>query len=159
MRYSTGSTEPVVVHAKGAGSNQYVAFCLVSEHDSHGYSGRIPLAQGARKQALKSSQAISLSRVFQTLNGTASEKTGVKELATAIRFINRLIGEYKFDLLGRILLSCKLDKMAPQMIIAFVRAIHPVRSRVRGWRRFVEKAKAELDQRGLDGAKLLRGVV
>ena len=104
-------------------------------------------------------EATDLSWLFLAYQSREMAQPSVKSLTDYIQGINGLIKKGKFDLLAKILSSTALSDMSNEAMITFARALYPVRERIPNWKKFVLSVKNELDNRGKDGARLLRGIV
>lgn len=57
-----------------------------------------------------------------------------------------------------ILSTLILDRLAPEVLIAFSRLTYPVRTRIANWPKFVHAAEKTLESRGIDGRRVLAGL-
>ena len=81
-----------------------------------------------------------------------------KTLANAIVNINNLLKSQKFDSFSIVLNALQLDRVAPEVMIAFARLTFPVRLKIPGWAKFVSRVDDALKSRGIDGKLVLQGL-
>ena len=64
----------------------------------------------------------------------------------------------KFEQIENTLENLPLHQLSSQVLVSVLRSASPVRSHLPKWLILVEKTRTVLNQRGLDGARVLRGL-
>jgi hypothetical protein len=82
-----------------------------------------------------------------------------EKLTGVIVQINNLLKDRKFDSLTLILNAIQLDRVAPEVMIAFSRLTYPVRKQIPGWAKFVGRVEEALNSRNIDAKAVLRGLL
>lgn len=73
--------------------------------------------------------------------------------------IDKALYDSQFRLLGRALATISVELLSPQVLVTILRATAVAKDRVPDWSETVRKVREELDRRGLDGKKILRGIL
>lgn len=73
--------------------------------------------------------------------------------------IDRALYGSQFRLLGRALATVPVELLSAQVLVTILRATAVAKDRVPEWSETVRKVREELDRRGLDGTKILRGIL
>lgn len=80
-------------------------------------------------------------------------------LVDAIHQIHLLFKNKQFDYFNDRYLTINTDGLAPEIMLLFTRTTFPARHLLKDWNPFVLKSKDSLDKAGLNGDKLLRGLL
>ena len=72
--------------------------------------------------------------------------------------INRQVTQGDFDEIDSVLREIDIKKISTAMLVALARGTFAYRTSLRSWSGFIEEVEAVLRRRGLDTAKLLRGL-
>jgi len=73
--------------------------------------------------------------------------------------INAALNADKFYVINGALGSADVSVMSLEAMVAFLRVPFTARFRLNKWHQFLQKARNEMNQRGLDSTRLLRGLV
>ena len=73
--------------------------------------------------------------------------------------MNRFIaaGDYKF--LNRVFSQVPVHTASRHILLALARTTFPVRTKLSGWKPFVDQIRLAFDNRSLDSARLLKGLI
>ena len=94
--------------------------------------------------------------MFFVINSIDSD--GPAPLDATLDGINTLIGKRDFVLLNRFLRIVPTDSANRYALLGLARATFPVRTKLKDWQSFVENCYVAFNARGLDAAKLLKGL-
>jgi hypothetical protein len=86
------------------------------------------------------------------------EVTSSATLISIINGLHLLIKNSDFQTIDKILRTARVDGLAPEAIIAFARTCFPIRTRLREWYRYLQRARTELRRKGLNADSLLSGL-
>lgn len=103
-------------------------------------------------------RSVDLSWLTKLYSSTENMLVSSSQLSNVIVNINLLLKKQRFEDLAFIFASLKLDRLAPEVLLAFARLTFPVRQKIGRWTKFVSNVERSLNSRGLDGKKLLRGL-
>jgi hypothetical protein len=81
--------------------------------------------------------------------------------ATLVSIINGfhlLIKNRHFQIIDMILRTSRLDRLAPETILAFARTLFPVRTKLSAWYPYLHRARNELRRRSLNAGSLMSGL-
>lgn len=81
-----------------------------------------------------------------------------ESLVNLITNIRKLIALRQFDSLKSALTTIPASVVAPEIVVSAFRAAYTAREKIVGWQSLVLQKKHELEERGLDGDQLLRGL-
>lgn len=116
---------------------------------------------GVREMLAETEQAKdrreSLEWLAPATNG--SQESSNLELAAVIRGLTQLIGKSEYPLIDRILRSFQPGQTSPAMNLAVLRTTGSVRSKLKAWHDLVPRVRFDLQGRGLDADRLLRGLL
>ena len=79
-------------------------------------------------------------------------------LVNIITGIHLLIKNRDFQMIDMVLRTTRLDRLAPEAIVAFARTSFPIRSRLSEWQRYLQRARKELRRRSLNAVSLMSGL-
>lgn len=79
-------------------------------------------------------------------------------LEAVIDGLNLVLKAERFDLLDEIFREARIGQMPVEAIIAFLRVPFMARFRLKEWRGFRRRARAELQARGIDADRVLKGM-
>jgi hypothetical protein len=79
-------------------------------------------------------------------------------LVSIINGLHLLIKNRDFQTIDKILRTARVDGLAPEAIIAFGRTCFPIRTKLREWYRYLQRARTELRRKGLNADSLLSGL-
>jgi hypothetical protein len=82
----------------------------------------------------------------------------LEHLALVLKELDDEMYAGNFEILGSAIAVLPLNELSPQVLLAIVRGLAPAREKISSWTRTVEGVRRELDARGLDAARLLRGI-
>ncbi|WP_162888000.1 hypothetical protein [Sphingomonas mesophila] len=88
----------------------------------------------------------------------SNDASGVQALGTVIDGVNMLINLRAFRLLDSALRDLDAATTSKHVLLGIARATYPARSKLSGWKTFIAKVDEAFRQRGLDSARLLRGL-
>jgi hypothetical protein len=101
---------------------------------------------------------VDLSWLTELYSSNENVRISSSQLQSVISNINSLLARRRFDDMAFLLASLKLDRVAPEVLIAFARQTAQVRNHIAHWTAFIGKAEQSLNVRGMNGKKLLRGL-
>lgn len=95
--------------------------------------------------------------IFEARNST--DEDGISKLTSTIDGVNHLISIQEYKFLDQVFAVIPPSTASRHVLLALVRSTFPVRSRLSTWQHFVLKVKSAFDDRDLDSAKLLKGLI
>lgn len=95
--------------------------------------------------------------IFEARNST--DEDGISKLTSTIDGVNHLISIQEYKFLDQVFAVIPPSTASRHVLLALVRSTFPVRSRLSAWQHFVLKVKSAFDDRDLDSAKLLKGLI
>ena len=95
--------------------------------------------------------------IFEALR--SGDPDGRELIAQTIDGVNALIAKREFRFLDRVFVIIPPSTASRHVLLALLRASAPVRSKLTYWQTYVTKVRDAFDHRGLDSARLLRGLV
>jgi hypothetical protein len=90
---------------------------------------------------------------------SSSDSNGAERLDATIEGINALVAQRKFNILNRVLRDISESTASRLVLLALARATFPFRSKLSTWQPFVIRVDFEFRRRGLESARLLKGLV
>jgi hypothetical protein len=122
-------------------------------------SEAVPLGE-AREQEVANDDDGSedLTWLFEAFAAGREHRPSTAELATFIGGVNALIRDGHYRIIENIFRS-SLKSAPSQCLLALARATFPVRTRLSGWKTFLDMTTDLLSERGKDVAVLLKGML
>lgn len=87
------------------------------------------------------------------------DSLSTETLVKLIEGLGRLMRERRYDSIDELLSTIPLSNWAPEAMLALVRIPYTVRHSLKQWGVAVKRVDAELQSRGIDSTKALRGLV
>lgn len=89
----------------------------------------------------------------------SSDPDGVKYVGPTIDGINSLISERNFEFIDMVFSIIPPMTASRHVLLALLRSTAPVRSKLSEWKRYTLLVRESFDNRGLDAARLLKGLI
>lgn len=112
-----------------------------------------------RRVCISESTPIGLDWFFDAVSRSENETLSVSELSLYIKGLNAIIHEERYTMLEKILINSVKLGAPSRILLTFSRAAYPVRTRIIGWRAFLNKVAEKLDSNGKDSGRLLKGMI